>query len=175
MRVASLLCLVALATCGADPGPGESVGGGAAVSGARLKLQFLEGADGSRLPQGLWDAERNEACEPMVDEAGTTRCFPRSTASTATIGGTYFADAACSRVALDAVAVECSPPRYIIRAETRACPPRWRVFRVVAKLPGAYFIDGDGACAQRTGPETTFYSIEPIPSSAFVALTRKAL
>lgn len=66
------LILAACGVAGADDGRGPLE----ARSGSRLKVRYWEGADGSRLPVGLYDTELGLDCEPMLTSDGVYRCLP---------------------------------------------------------------------------------------------------
>src|SRR5438105_4184598 len=88
-----LMVVMSLIACGA-PAPGgggngggsSGAGGGSggagvdldheALSGTRLKTQYIQGDDGSRSFLGFFDTQRNEACTFGRAEDGKIRCLP---------------------------------------------------------------------------------------------------
>jgi len=65
-----------------------------AESGSRLKVQWMNGDDGSKFVAGVIDSTRNEACSFFKMTDGSTRCIPFNAASGNYAG--YFADPACT-------------------------------------------------------------------------------
>lgn len=62
------------------------------ASGSRLRVRFLEGADGSKQFWGWFDSARGEECSFLQHADGSIRCLPDRPANLAT----YFASNACT-------------------------------------------------------------------------------
>lgn len=75
MRAALVTMMILAAGCG-TAGAEDQRGPVEPVSGSRLVVQAWEGADGSRLPVGLFDRELGVRCEPRLAADGVTRCLP---------------------------------------------------------------------------------------------------
>jgi hypothetical protein len=119
---------------------------GQSKNGSRLHVRVLKGEDGSQLPAGLFDIERNEACGEQLADDGTTRCMP--------IGVTpqnFFSDAACM-VSLFAVQDnDCTTPGYLAFT-TPACGAGVKLQKLspIATPATVYSIDANGpACVAR--------------------------
>lgn len=72
LTVAAVMLLAACGVATADDGRGPIE----PVSGSRLKVRHWTGADGSRLPVGLYDAELGVDCAPRMAADGKVRCLP---------------------------------------------------------------------------------------------------
>lgn len=111
LKVLSAGCLVylAMAACssetsspaGTGPGTGNEAGTGTSpvpnamadenyASGSRLKIQTLEGADGSKQFFGWFDSEKQWTCGFQEAGFGSYRCIPAWATA-----GVFFADAGC--------------------------------------------------------------------------------
>lgn len=81
--------------------------GAALAGGTRLKVQYIQGADGSRRLLNFWDTQLNLSCDFFALEGGGSACVPASNATflsqQAPLSGAisfYFEDASCSRPVL---------------------------------------------------------------------------
>lgn len=70
-----VMSLMLAAGCGAA-GAEDQRGPVEPVSGSRLVVEAWDGADGSRLPVGLYDRELGVRCAPGLAADGVTRCLP---------------------------------------------------------------------------------------------------
>lgn len=78
-------------------------------SGSRLRVQTIEGADGSAnvIAGQFYDSELEETCSPGRAADGVTRCLPSSVA----LGG-FFADAGCSTRVVYSTK-DCTAPKVL--------------------------------------------------------------
>lgn len=151
-----------------------AVSGSAATSGSRLKLQMLVGEDGARLPGGLWDSKRNEACGAVTDKNGQLRCMP-----TATAGTVYYLDASCTQRAVQILNENCLPKYAIeyIMPEAYCKNPAGRIYSVTGTPMSVneVYINQQGACSKYAVPSRVMTLGPEIDPSEFVGLTRATL
>jgi hypothetical protein len=188
--VGSCIVFVAVVTCdgggssaggsGASSGGGGRNGsGGGIVSsaradepGSRLKVNFVDGADGSKHYLGtFFDAERNEDCSFRQLADGSYRCVP--TDGTAVLANSYYADAGCTE-RLATFSATCSgpaAPKYILEYAQNACPT---LYTAGAKHASTTIYVG-AACSMTTAPQgVDFYTVgAAVELSSFVGGARK--
>jgi hypothetical protein len=103
------------------------------TSGTRLKAKYIVGEDGSRVPNGLYDSQRQEDCFFTAASDGSTRCMP-ITSDFATVG-TYYSDANCTVEV--AVRQKCATtPKYVVR-----------------------YVSVAGSCGQAAAANYSFYAV----------------
>jgi hypothetical protein len=143
-------------------------------SGSRLKVKYMAGADGSRVPYGgLRDSMLNVDCSflPAVD--GTMRCFPIGGAS----ASSFFVDQNCTQL-LAYIGKGCAKTPYATASAPSggACTEtRYRVFSVGAPFMGMTFYQlSNGICtgspASNLSASYDLYAVgAEVPASTFVA------
>lgn len=171
---------------GGDGAGGDSGGGAccmpsepaakAAASGSRLKLRQYIADDGSKLPPGWWDSERNEECA-FNTWLGDMRCLPPAVFSTTF----YYADSACS---LPLASVGCDTSlSYVLVTAAGTCTANRTMHPLDgARWTGAVYTTLTGSCAMTADPcalpEQACDLVrvgDEIPASAFVAATLEDL
>ena len=151
---------------GADAAPGATSPVSNAMaddfytSGSRLKVQTLEGSDGSKQFFGWFDSTRKEQCNFAQAFDQTYRCLPRMATMSA-----YFSDAGCS-VRLASYPV--GSPATVINQTSRYA-------QLGPAYHGTLWNGTNGQCFTSVGPsDAAFFSVgDEVPATTFADATLK--
>jgi len=162
-----------------DPGSGGMTGGSGAggaatvvdttaVSGSRLRAQYLTTTDGTRQFQGWFDQSLKFSCHFSAAEDGQTRCLPD--AATPLAGA--FSDANCMQPLVQAD-VSCSDtPAFASKSSSGDCGPTAQIFAVgAAQTPTQIYYASGTSCVPGSPPANQkFYALgAKIDPSMFIA------
>jgi hypothetical protein len=145
-------------------------------SGARLKLRFWEGSDGSRQFINFFDTELKTACSVGSAKTpdGKFRCLPPVT------GEVVFSDAMCTMPVGFVVAKALDPQPPVGAAPKLSGLTDYFQLGPLANPPAAIFGGkfaggGEGNCGPTAvDPSTNYYTIKaPLAPTAFVEMTVK--
>jgi hypothetical protein len=140
------------------------------VSGTRLRVNTIQGADGTVVQMGLHDTQVGADCNFAQDAAGVVRCMPAGDAEI------LFQDAACATTV--AVINPCVPAQWgpLYRAGGRR--DQYKVGAAITRPAGLWRLEetssGVESCVpeERTLPSTsTFAAADLWPAASFVAAT----
>jgi hypothetical protein len=170
--------VVVSAGCGDGPAaqPGYSATFGA---GSRLKPTVLTIGDGLDRVAEWTDTELGFRCphhafpEDRMAEDGVERCLPYGL-------GIVFSDPSCTMPIAERVdRYACPNTPAFARSNTgvNECTARKRIYRVVSQIPTpsrVFWPNGVDACVEidTTGFAATYFAVEAMPPSAFVAINR---
>lgn len=147
-------------------------------SGSRLKVNYLQGADGSRSFLGFYDTARKEDCTFQQAEDGKLRCFPAAGATLVAGSMVYFEDKDCTKPLVYVSATACGGrPAYVAIWEYSSCP----TYSVtMAEVDGhivasTIYVKSGNTCTATPRPAAyEFYQLgDAIPDSEFVAAEKK--
>ena len=161
-----------------DGSPFDIASAQADTSGSRLKVKYMVGSDGTKVPYGgLHDTMLNVDCSWLSAHDGATRCMPLSGAAIDI--QSVFSDSGCTQ-AIVLATKGCVAPVYAYRATPSggACASsQYFIFSVGAAFTGANYYSKSGANCT-TAPTTSLTaSYDPyaegaeVPPSTFVAGT----
>lgn len=175
------LILIGLVACG-SPGPGGTGGGSGtggggtgtaggvgsqldrqALSGTRLKVQYVAGDDGSRQFWGFRDTMRNENCNFATAEDGVLRCLP--TGDVPVRSSDFYADSACSEFAFTRYGAPCPVQNYGV-AFPLTCPQRSEVY-ALQPISSVYVRTGTGCFTSTPDPMYRLFRGTKVPASSF--------
>ncbi|MCA9589930.1 MAG: hypothetical protein KC657_31720 [Myxococcales bacterium] len=126
------------------------------ASGSRLKIRYLEGADGSKQFSAWFDTARNDECTFARHADGSVRCLPLTNPPAAN-AQTYFDSSACtSRLAL----AQRTPtsPKYGVAYD----PVGARMFHVIGGLHSGAVWSKNGANCTDTSTLKATYDFYPV-------------
>ena len=148
-------------TAGASNGAGGTdsvmVNDPTAVSGSRLRAQYLTTADGARQFHGWSDKNLGISCHFSTADDGKQRCLPDTLA---TVSGA-FADMDC-KAPLVQVAASCTDtPSYVLQTSAGTCGPTTQVYSVgAAQTPTQiYFASGTDCVGSDPPANQKFFAL----------------
>lgn len=144
-------------------------------SGTRLKVNYLDGQDGSRAFLGFYDSTRKEDCSFQLAEDGKTRCFPAGL--TLVKGNGYYEDSACTKQLAYLTTAPCGvKPAYAAMWDYAACPSySVAVFELGAQVTATnVYVVANGCVAIARPANMTFYKLGArVPDAEFASAAKK--
>lgn len=123
-----------------------------ATSGARLKIRWRMGEDGSAERVGWRDAELGADCAWLPAEDGAVRCLPAVDPSAGSVGS-YYADAACDSPLVLAPLCGEQEHRFGVKLSTTSCGLFSTIWETGEAVGEPVFIKAGSVCQEEPLPE----------------------
>jgi hypothetical protein len=119
-------------------------------SGSRLKAQYFNGSDGSKMFSNMYDTKLKVQCTYATASDGTSRCLPTGLGTVSNTN--YYSDEHCSQPVLAIPNVCTTPPPYVVTFGTDCTgTTTFHVFPIGSMItPGTTLYVGSGSGATGT-------------------------